>query len=335
MTRVPSAMINGLGRFGLGVLSAWFEDRHRTYSIDHINDDVLTIEQIATTLRSDPVVQTFHRADVRWSGDTLSLTGEDGRQVSLRVTTGDLAAHSREQKQLLFDCSGRASNFARYKSTLSHVADLVLIGATTVLADATLIMGYNETDFDRARHRVVSFGSCTVIPGIHILNRMQRVFGVRAVLINIVHSVPRWQLEQGKWAGLARKVCSLEAAAATLIPDLPPQTTKVNYTYAPYAGASLMDFAFDLFRPASPEQILEALSVRAPSEHAPNIVGLVASDRGGQAHLMSRTSIDIVAPSIDVRHNRAYFFGYFNNDGSGNRLHELAKDLLRRSHKPA
>lgn len=332
MTDAPRATINGLGRFGLGLLSAWFEDRDKTYRIVHINDDVLTIRQIAAIMRSDPVVSTFHDADVRCAGDLLSLLDQDGRRLALRVTTGDIASNaSSGEMRLLFDCSGRASNFTKYKSALRSVADLVLLGATTDVADATLVMGHNEAKFDKDRHRVISFGSCTVIPGIHILNRLHVAFGLRAALVNIVHSVPRWRLEAGEWTGLARKTCSLEATVATLIPALPPLTTKVNYTYAPYAGVSLMDFGCTLVRAASARQVLEALSAEKSTVPDRVIVGFCRSDQGGQAHLRSQTSIDIVEPSIDVRDDRVYFFGYFNNDGSGNRLHELAKYLLVRT----
>lgn len=116
----------------------------------------------------------------------------------------------------------------------------MLIGATTDVADTTLVMGHNEADFNAVNHRIVSFGSCTVIPGIHVINRLHSRFGLRAALVNIVHSVPRWRLEGGEWPSLVRKICSLEAAAAALIPSLPLLATKVNYTYAPYAGVSLM-----------------------------------------------------------------------------------------------
>jgi len=331
MGQAPSATINGFGRFGLGLLSAWFEDPDRSYLVQHINDDVLTIEQIAAVLQHDQIVSTFHNAVFQCEGEQLTLTHPNGERIAIRITTGPLQlVQNAERPRLLFDCSGRAANFAKYRSSLRDVADLVLIGATTEVADATLVMGYNEIDFDPAAHRIVSFGSCTVIPGIHVVDRVHAAFGVRSALVNIVHSVPRWRLEAGEWTSVVRKACSLEAAAAVLIPSLPPQATKVNYTYAPYVGTSVMDFAFSLERAPEAGQVVRALSATRHGSPAASIVGLVEVDHGPDAHLLAKTSIDIVKSSLDVRDDRVYFFGYFNNDGSGNRLHELAEACLNR-----
>lgn len=83
-------------------------------------------------------------------------------------------------------------------------------------------------------------------------------------------------------------------------------------------------------RPGTAGQIVEALSEGEIDSRQESIVRLVESDEGAHAHIHAQTSIDIVLSSLDVRDNRVYFFGYFNNDGSGNRLHELAKSLLKR-----
>ena len=326
----PRAGINGFGRFGLGLFRAWFEDPGRTYEIAFLNDDALTIGQIAQILKYDPVVTAFHHLDIGVEGDRLQIRRADGALLDMEVTTGAVErARWRAEPQIIFECSSRASNFTKYADETLSGAQVVLIGATTDAADATLIVGLNEQAYNARTCRVISFGSCTVIPGVHVINMVQSTAGVRDVLVNIVHSVPKWQLDAGRWTGLGRKSCTLEVVAPTLVGSVLPEQVKVNYTYAPYYGASVMDFAFRLVSPLSAAGLLERLTDWVDRHDLGSIIGFADTDLGGAAHTDAHHSIKIIKSSIDVRGERAFFFGYFNNEGSGIRLHELAESIVR------
>jgi len=193
-------------------------------------------------------------------------------------------------------------------------------------------MGFNETDYNEQANRVISFGSCTVIPGVHVINIVQSTAGVKNVLVNVVHSVPKWQLDARGLKTIVRKRCTLESVVPTLIKSISPGNIKVNYTYAPYHGVSLMDFAFTLDQPISKPQFISSLKHHVSQGRLNEIIGLVDEDTGAAEHKHSTRSISIIESSIDVREDKVYFFGYFNNEGSGVRLHELSNYVVRSWH---
>jgi glyceraldehyde-3-phosphate dehydrogenase/erythrose-4-phosphate dehydrogenase len=324
------AAINGFGRFGFGLFRSWFEDLDSTYDIGFINDDVLTINDIISILKTDPIVTEFHSLDIRRSDNILLIertSGSSGEKIL--ITSGPIESASwLGAPNLIFDCSGRNKSYSDYRRLLGKNTSNIIIGATTEVADTTLIMGYNHSNYTSSADKVISFGSCTVIPGVHLLSFVNSNFGSLKCSVNIVHSVPKWQLDAGKWKTIARKVCSLESVAPKVIKSISPKDIKVNYTYAPYYGVSLMDFDFTLRKPITRSQFVDQLSKEIDKGKFKGIVSLIELDSGAESQINSRFSIVIVKSSIDVRDDRLYFFGYFNNEGSGIRLHELAKFII-------
>lgn len=333
MSDSPIAGINGFGRFGLGLFRAWFDDPAPKYAIGFINDDSLTGDTIRQILKHDAVVTAFNDLDVVCVDGHLQIRRDDGRELRVGISSGPIEQCGwLREVGLVFDCSSRASNFERYTQLLGERTRAVLIGATTHVADATLVMGYNHAAYLKGRDRIISFGSCTVIPGVHLIAMIEALFGLENVLINIVHSVPRWRLESGQSTALGRKVCSLERVAPMVVPTLAGGDIKVNYTFAPFHGVSLMDFAFHLTRPFSREDVLEQMHAFVRQKGLDTLIGFVAEDEGAAAFLNSEKSITLIESSFDVRGRRLFFFGYFNNEGSGIRLHELASFIVSTWH---
>ncbi|MBI4992618.1 MAG: hypothetical protein HZC26_00555 [Candidatus Magasanikbacteria bacterium] len=166
-----------------------------------------------------------------------------------------------------------------------------------------------------------------------MISWVERQFKVMQCAINIIHSVPKWQLDAGRWKTIERKVCSLESVAPKIIRTIEAKGIKVNYTYAPYCGASLMDFEFTVTKKVTTQRFLDLLVQEVNSGALTGIVSLTENNDGAGKHVNSRFSIDIIKSSIDIRDDKIYFFGYFNNEGSGIWLHELAKYILNKNNE--
>lgn len=330
----PVAAINGFGRFGLGLFRAWFFDPDSPYDIAYINDQAMDMEKVVSILTSDPIVKDFHDLSVSSSGDNLLIARTDGSHVRIGVTRGPIeTAAWLGVPEYLFECSGITRRHGDCRDLLILNTRTIIIGSVIDNPDAILVMGTNHHEYERMTDKVISFGSCTVIPGVTILAWFERLFGVRYSTVNVVHSVAKWQLDLGRWKTIERKVCTLEAVLPKVVHTIEPKQIKVNYTYAPYYGPSLMDFEIVIRREVMAQEIIDQLSRETTEGSLKNIVSLTESDKAYD-HVNSPFSIDIVTPSLDIRGDRIYFFGYFNNEGSGIRLHELAKYVIAENSRP-
>lgn len=326
---VHEAGLNGFGRFGFGLFRAWFFDAKALYTISYLNDNLLKIDDITRILQSDPVITDFHNVPLRVERDHIHMSRPNGREVEIQVTHGQVHSASWLGKpDIMFECSGITRDNSRCHDFLIGNTQNVIVASTVTNADATLVMGYNHDSYDKTAHKVVSFGSCTVIPGVNMLAFMHRHFKFKSCMINIIHSVPKWQLDAGRWKTIARKVCSLERVGPLILPFVKPDTLKINYTYAPYHGVSLMDFQFNLESSISRDSFIQTLTKEMESGRLKNLVTMIDEDTGAENQTDSQYSLVIIKSSIDTRDDRMFFFGYFNNEGSGIRLHELAQHVL-------
>lgn len=327
----PIAAISGFGRFGLGLFRAWYFDRDSTYDIAYINDDFIDIQKIASILKEDPIVTDFHALNITVDEDALVIT-EPSREVRIKVTKGEIElAPWLGVPDYIFECSGITRNHSNTHNLVTGNTKNVLVGAVIDNADATLVMGTNNQDYDKTKDKVISFGSCTVVPGVNVISWADKLFGVAHTSVNIVHSVAKWQLDQGRWTTIERKSCSLEKVVPQAVHSLQPKQIKVNYTYAPYYGPSLMDFDITISKETTEKEFIDLLTHEIKDGAFKDIVSLVDTDDGADNHLNSRFSIDVIKSSIDVRGDRIFFYGYFNNEGSGIRLHELAEYVIEQN----
>lgn len=327
----PVAAISGFGRFGLGLFRAWYFDPNSTYDIRYVNDDYIDIHKIASILKDDPIVTDFRALSIMVEGDTLVIT-ENDHEVRIKVTKGKVeSAPWLGVPDYLFECSGITRNHSNIHNLITGNTKNVLVGAVIDTADATLVMGANHQDYNKAADKIISFGSCTVVPGVNVISWLDKLFTVRHATVNIVHSVAKWQLDQGRWTTIERKACTLEKVVPQAIHALSPKQIKVNYTYAPYYGPSLMDFDITVSKQVTAEQLIHLLSKEINEGVFKNIISLTEIDGGADNHINSQFSIDIIKSSIDVRDDRVFFYGYFNNEGSGIRLHELAEYIIEQN----
>lgn len=322
--------INGFGRFTLHLLKWWLDRRQNAnFSIGYINDDVLSLEQAYQIVTSDPYIR-FDAYQIRRSADALLFTAANGTTQAIAYTNAPLAAIPwRGEPDVVFECSGKATEAARCQDYLTGRTRLVLISATSWDADATLVFGFNHDAFDPERHRIVSYGSCTVNAYVPLAQWVHERYGIVDSDVNVVHNIVLHKLSQHNT--LQRKFCTLERSAPLLLPYLDDSRNfVVTYSVVPWAGVSMIDFRFRLARPAPRAEIETALGEAFASGSLKGLYRLVPHDEGPEAHQCTWASAVLVADGIKVRGDSVYLPGYFDTENSVNRFFDLANAVIPR-----
>jgi glyceraldehyde 3-phosphate dehydrogenase len=329
-TKTAVAGINGFGRFALHLVKWWLDRRDQAaFTIGQINDDTLTLDQACAVVTGDPYVR-FDRYTVDRREGALAFTGTDGRTHAIRYTTAAQAEIPWSgAPDVVFECSGKATEAARCQPYLHGNTRLVLVSATSWDADATLIYGFNHDNFDPALHRVISYGSCTVNAYVPLAQWLHQRCGILDSDVSVVHNIVLHRLHQHQT--LQRKVCTLERSAPQLLPFLDPaRNFVVTYSVVPWAGVSMIDFRFRLARPAAAEEFSASLGAAVADGPLRGLYGLAAHDDGPEAHQLTPYSAVLIQDGIKVRGDNLYLQGYFDTENSVNRYFDLANVVLPR-----
>lgn len=321
--------MNGFGRFALNLLWWWFNDRHAPYRIGFINDERLRPEEILSIIKNDPLVSGFRKCKVALTGTVLMVQAPDGKTEHISLTSGPAEmAWWLGEPVLFFECSGgRSSSAELCRPFLAGKTKTVIVSATCYDADTTLVVGYNHESFDPAAHKIVSYGSCTVNPGVTLAAMMHDIFGVVGCTVHVIHNVQEHRLARGEAQTLQRKFCTLERMAPQMLSFLRGNLV-VKYTVIPWAGASIIDFAFRVEKPVTREDAIDALKAAVGRGGClDGLIGMAAVDTGPEAYIGSPYSMVIIEDAIEVVGDTIHFFGYFYNEGSSVRMHELAKHI--------
>lgn len=327
-----SVGMNGFGRFALNLLWWWFNDRHSPYRIGFINDENLPPEKIAAILKHDQFVTGFRKCKVSLTGNTLLIQEPDGRTERIVLTRVPAEqAPWLGEPSIFFECSGsRSASAALCRPFLVGDTRTVIVSATCYDADETLIVGFNHEKFDSAKHKVVSYGSCTVNPGITLLAALNDAFGVDGCTVHVIHNVQKHRLDGGEGHTLQRKFCTLERMGPEILPFLKGRFS-VTYTVIPWPGASIIDFSPRFKQAVTGKQVVDTLkSMTGPGGRLEGLIGMTPTDTGPEVHIGSQYSTVIVEDAIRVLNDTAHLFGYFYNEGSGLRMHELANHVARK-----
>ena len=330
-----SAGLNGFGRFGLNLLAIWWEDPNPGYQMNYINDETLKPQQIAEALRSDSIVKTFRGSKVQLlSDDRLVIQSPNGRTANIHVTNENADRVSWLGKPTFwFECSGSLTVATRELCSpfLTGNTQHVLVSATAYQADVTLIYGFNHTEFEPIKHKIVSYGSCTVNPGIVLADAIHSEYGVDWLSVNVIHNIQQYRIDSGLFNTLQRKSCTLETVAPIHLPFLSNGRIKVSYTVIPWAGASTIDFWFSLNQTTTRRDFVAKLQdLTGPEGPLSGLIELVPHDRGPESVLESRFSMTVVEEWIQVVGDRVLVAGYFYNEGSGSRYHDVANYIASR-----
>lgn len=314
--------INGFGRIGRNFLRAVLLDPNaaRILKVAAINIGPARLDMVAHMFKYDTLMGTYP-GQVILEGDELII---DELHIKIIAQRDPLLI---DWKLYNIDWVVESSGFFTKRDQANkHIqagAGAVLITAPAQGEDIAIVPGVNMQFFDRAKHKIVSLGSCTTNAFITLLKALNDAFEITDGLMTTVHAYTNTQvlldvesedLRRSRAAALniIPTTTGVSKLVGTLIPSLAGKIQAVAIR-VPVAKVSLIDFSFTAKKPLSVAAIHDACVAVAQTDMA-GIVDLtfeplVSSDFSG-----SNYSVVVDGQLTAVQGNMGKIFGWYDNE---------------------
>jgi glyceraldehyde 3-phosphate dehydrogenase len=329
------AGINGFGRIGRNVFRAAHD---RGADIDWVGiNDITDTETLAHLLKYDSVLGPF-KGTVESTEHALIVDGEElpvhAERDPADLPWGDAGA------EVVIESTGL---FTDRDSAAKHIAAgarKVIISAPATEPDVTLVLGVNDSAYDKDKHEVISNASCTTNCLGPVARVLQDTIGIESGIMTTIHAYTAdQQLQDGPHKDLRRA----RAAAINLVPTstgaakaiglvIPELDGKLNgiAVRAPVPVGSMVDLVFRPSREVTAEEVNEAVAGKADSGALEGILQytedpIVSSDISGSGY----SSIFDSKLTMVMDGNLVKIVTWYDNEwGYSNRCVDLAEQVL-------
>ena len=175
--------INGFGRIGRNVFKAIMK-YHKSLEVVAINDHS-GAETKAHLLKYDSIYGIYEK-DISYDDKNLIV---DGKKIKWSSYSNPNEIDWKSSKvDVVIESSGR---FRSATDTIGHInggAKKVIISSPAKNDDITMVLGVNESEYDKNNHQIISNASCTtncVAPMVKVLNDN---FGFESGFMSTIHS---------------------------------------------------------------------------------------------------------------------------------------------------
>lgn len=326
--------INGFGRIGRLVTRAAFERGlvGKKFELVAIND---THEPaLSAHLFIYDSVQGKYRGTAKGEPGKLTI---DGYEITLTSSRDPaLLPWNKLDVDLVLECTGAFTDRAGASKHLSAGAEKVLISAPCKKgeADATIVVGVNDSKYDKKKHKIVSMGSCTTNCLAPVAITLLENFGIESGFMTTVHAYTNDQLIldghhkdfRRARAGAANIIPTTTGAAKAIGEVIPELKGKLDglALRVPVPVGSINDLSCTLSKEASKEEIGEALKKAANGK----LKGIMeyCEDPIVSSDIIHNPASSIVdGPSIIAIGKSAKVLAWYDNEwGFSNRMVELA-----------
>ena len=343
MTKVG---INGFGRIGRQVLKSLVENYAEDLEVVAIND-LFDTKANAHLFKYDSTYGTF-KGTVDVAGSDLVINGKNikvfNEKDPANIPWKDLGVEIVIESTGIFtDALGDpAKGKAGANAHLKAGAKKVIISAPAKNEDITVVMGVNHTNYDPAKHFVVSNASCTtncLAPLVAVL--LKEGIGVEEGLMTTVHSYTASQKLQD---APAKDIREARAAAENIVPTTTGASKAAALTIPSLQGhfnglsvrvptpvVSLSDITAVTKRDTSIEEINELFKKAAADPYYQGILDateeeLVSIDYRGNSH---SSIVDLKLTDV-VDGNLIKVVAWYDNEwGYSNKVLEMAKVITK------
>ena len=321
--------INGFGRIGRNFYRA-IAKQNADMQIVAVND-LGDTDTMAHLLKYDSVHGNLDN-EINAADNGIMIDGELLQVLSERnpqdLPWGDLGV------DVVIESTGIFTDREKAAMHLEAGAPLVIVSAPANGADATFVVGVNDSDFDKATHTVISNASCTTNCFVPMVQVLDDAFGVEKGLMTTVHAYTGDQsLVDGPHSDLRRA----RASAVNIIPTstgaaratglvLQAMNGKLDgiSLRVPIPDGSITDFTALLNASPSVEEINSAFKDAASSGPLANVLDysdrpLVSSDIvGNPASCVFDSGLTMTMDNL------VKISGWYDNEwGYSNRLVDL------------
>lgn len=256
--------INGFGRIGRQVLKAILDYHRDTLQVVAIND--LAAPEANAHLFKYDSNYGIYPGTVEARGQAIVI---DGHEVAVHAQRDPAQIPWRDHGiELVVESTGFFTDAKKAAAHLEAGAKRVIISAPAKGEDITIVLGVNESQYDPAKHRIISNASCTtncLAPAVKVLNDQ---VGVVKGLMTTVHSYTNDQrildqihedLRRARAAAL--NIVPTTTGAARAVALVIPELKGKFHGFAlrvPTPTVSIIDFVANVKRPTTVEEINEA-----------------------------------------------------------------------------
>jgi len=326
--------INGFGRIGRNVLRAGIN----TPELEFVAvNDITDAATLGYLLKHDSVIGNFS-GTVEVKDNTLIVNGKeikvlshkDPKELPWKALGVDIVIESTGLKGF--------TDGDDAKIHIANGAKKVIISAPAKTPDLTIVMGVNDSDYDPAKHHVVSNASCTTNCLAPVASVILKNWGIKKGLMTTIHSytndqklldLPHKDLRRARAAALNMIPTSTGAAKAIglVIPELKGKLDGFAVR-VPTPNVSVVDVVFHTEKPATKDAVNAALKAAADGPMKGFLQysnePLVSSDFKGNPN-----SSIVDAPLTFVIDDMVKIIAWYDNEwGYSCRVIDLAKKIV-------
>lgn len=266
--------INGFGRIGRLFFRSAFADREFSgkFSIVAVND-LTDPKTLAHLLKYDSVHGVWE-ADIKADKDSITV---NGNQVKIFAERDPEKLPWKELGvDFVLESTGIFKDKEGAEKHLKAGAKKVVISAPGKGLDATLVLGVNEKAYDRKSHNLICMASCTTNCLAPMAKVLDENFGIKRGFMTTVHAytndqnildLPHKDLRRARAACVS--IIPTSTGAAKAIGEVMPCLKGKLDGFAmrvPVADGSVTDLTVELEKPATKEQINNAMKKAASSD---------------------------------------------------------------------
>jgi glyceraldehyde 3-phosphate dehydrogenase len=326
--------INGFGRIGRNVLRA--AQNTAEFEIVAIND-LTSPQTLAHLLKYDSIHGVF-AADVSVVDDSIQVNGQKIKVCSER----DPAALPWQQLgvDIVIESTGLFTNGKDAGKHIQAGAKKVIISAPGKEVDLTVCIGVNDSEYDAAKHHIVSNASCTTNCLAPVAKVILENFGIVKGLMTTVHAytndqrildLPHSDMRRARAAAMSMIPTTTGAAKAVslVLPELKGKLDGLAVR-VPTPNVSLVDLVVETEKETSVEAVNAALKAAAegPLEGILNFCEepLVSIDFNGHP---ASSSVDAATTSV-IQGTMVKVMSWYDNEwGYSNRIVDLVKLMAK------
>ncbi len=321
--------INGFGRIGrLAMRAAWSS---RELEFIHINDPGGDAETLAHLLN-------FDSTHGRWKYEATAEQGAiivDGKRIPCTANRA-IADTDWSGCDLVIEASGVYKKSEQLQPYLDQGVGRVL--ATAPIKEEgvpNIVLGVNDSDYDPARHRILTGASCTTNCLAPVVKVIHEKLGIRHGSMTTIHAVtntqtildaPHKDLRRARACGL-NMIPTTTGSATAITRIFPELEGRLNghAVRVPLASPSLTDCVFEVENTTTAEQVNGFLKAASEGE-LQGILGyeerpLVSTDYVTDP----RSSVVDALSTLVIDGTQVKIYAWYDNEwGYANRIGDLA-----------
>jgi len=317
--------INGFGRIGRNFYRAILASG-ADIEVVGIND-LTDNKTLAHLLKYDSILGRLDQ-EVSYTDDSITVGGKtfaaSAERDPANLNWGELGA------DIVIESTGFFTDATKAKAHIDAGAKKVIISAPASNEDATFVIGVNHTEYDPAKHHIISNASCTTNCLAPLAKALDEGIGIEKGLMTTIHAytqdqnlqdAPHKDLRRARAAAL--NIVPTSTGAAKAVSLVLPQLKGKLDGYAlrvPTPTGSVTDLTFTASRETSVEEINEIVKKAADGKILVyNEDPIVSKDIETDA-----ASSIFDAPLTKVIGNQVKVVAWYDNEwGYSNRLVDL------------